>query len=321
MGGMKIRTFFMGFCLLFTVVEPAFPADRKIIPITVKGMTAAVIESLLSIIRSFVQHIPYFVGAFIVLILTWVIAFLITQVAQRAMRRSNLRGSLQQLFKRFIAIGMWLFGFLLAAMIVFPGLTPSKAMGAMGLASIAVGLAFKDIFENFFAGILLLWRFPFEDGDIIECESLLGRVEKVALRMTKIRLLSGELIVCPNAFLFKNPVKVLTNRKWRRVSVTVGIAYGEDIRTAVELIEGTVKKCESVASHKRIQVTPAQFGSSSIDIEVYWWTQGLPESVRQSKGEVITLIKEALDTAGIEIPFPYRTLTFKDPIAVDSMVD
>jgi small-conductance mechanosensitive channel len=57
---------------------------------------------------------------------------------------------------RFVAIAVWIIGLLLAAMIVFPGLTPSKALGGMGIASVAIGFAFRDIFENFFAGVLLL---------------------------------------------------------------------------------------------------------------------------------------------------------------------
>ena len=65
-----------------------------------------------------------------------------------------------------------------------------------------------------------------------------------------------------------------------------------------------------------LQIWPAAFGSSSIDIEVTWWTQPKPEDIRRSRGEVVTAIKAALDNAGIEIPFPYRTLTFKEPLAV-----
>lgn len=80
----------------------------------------------------------------------------------------------------------------------------------------------------------MLWRFPFENDDVIECGDILGRVENVALRMTQIRLLSGELIVCPNSFLFKNPVKVLTNQKVRRTNITTGIAYDENIEESAE---------------------------------------------------------------------------------------
>ena len=179
-----------------------------------------------------------------------------------------------------------------------------------------MGLAFKDIFENFFAGILLLWRFPFENGDFIECEGLLGKVEDVQLRMTLIRKTSGELIVVPNSFLFKHPVDVLTDRPKRRLTVLAGVAYGEDVAQSVAVIEKAVRGCQTVAGDWPVEIFPQGFGASSIDIEVTWWTDPTPLDFRKSRGEVVTAVKKALDEAGIEIPFPYRTLTFKEPLQV-----
>lgn len=303
------------FCLCF--VKDVFADESKEAPLSLDNVTQSVVDSLLEIWSAFIDRIPYLVAGFLVLLLTWGAATVISMVAGRMMRRSGLRNSLQQLLSRFISIGIWILGVLLSAMIIFPGLTPSKAIGAMGIASIAVGLAFKDIFENFFAGILLLWRFPFENGDVIECGDILGRVESVALRMTQIRLLSGELIVCPNSFLFKNPVKVLTNQKNLRINITTGVAYDEDIEEAVEVISAAVQGCSSIDKSQEIQIVPAAFGSSSIDIEIYWWTDALPKEARDSKGEVVTAVKKALDDAGIEIPYPYRTLTFKESLKID----
>lgn len=297
-------------------VTTAFGQKNEEIPLSLEKVTQSVAESLIGIWTSFVGRIPYFVAGFLVLLLTWGASSLLALIARKMMKRSGLRHSLQELLSRFVSIGVWILGILLAAMIIFPGLTPSKAIGAMGIASIAVGLAFKDIFENFFAGILLLWRFPFESGDVIECGDILGRVENVAMRMTQIRLLSGELIVCPNSFLFKNPVKVLTNQKMRRTNITTGIAYDENIEEALNIISETVKNCSTVNQNKEIQVVPTAFGSSSIDIEVYWWTDALPKKARDSRGEVVTAVKNALDKAGIEIPFPYRTLTFKESLEI-----
>jgi small-conductance mechanosensitive channel len=68
-----------------------------------------------------------------------------------------------------------------------------------------------------------------------------------------------------------------------------------------------------------VQVFPQAFGSSSIDIEVAWWTGSEPVEVRSSRGEVVTAVKKALDEAGIEIPFPYRTLTFKQPLEMKTL--
>lgn len=254
--------------LFFACPHKVFANENSTVPTTLDNATQTVVESLLEIWSAFVDRIPYFIAGFVVILITWGAASLLSSMAVRMMNRSRLRDSLKILLRRFVSIGVWILGVLLAAMIIFPGLTPSKAIGAMGIASIAVGLAFKDIFENFFAGILLLWRFPFEKGDIIECEDILGTVENVALRMTEIRLLSGELIVCPNSFLFKNPVKVLTNKDVLRANITVGIAYGEDIEKAVKTISDAVNNCSSVEQSRETQIVPTAFGSSSVDIEV-----------------------------------------------------
>ncbi len=289
-------------------------AAIQALPEELQGVASSVFDSFLSIWENFVGHLPYVLGAIVVVFATWVAAKISLAIAGRAMSRASMRQSLKDLLLRFISLGVWSLGVLFAAMILFPGLTPAKALGALGLVSIAVGLAFKDIFENFFAGILLLWRFPFENGDFIECEGLVGQVEEILIRMTKIRKTTGELVVVPNSFLFKNPVDVLTDRGSRRTTLPVGIAYGEDVNKAVDVITQAVADCESVNQDKPVQIWPTAFGSSSIDIDVTWWTDARPVDIRRSRGELVTAIKMALDEAGIEIPFPYRTLTFKEPL-------
>ena len=277
--------------------------------------------SINSLFTDFVSHIPYVVGASVVLLLTWLLSRAIDTFGQRLLSHWKKRESVKELILRLVGITVTLLGFLLAAIVLFPGLTPAKALGGLGLVSIAVGLAFKDIFENFFAGILILWRFPFERGDFIECEGLVGRVERVLVRMTYIRQTSGELVVVPNAFLFKNPVTILTSLPARRVTIMTGVAYGEDVATAVDVITEAVRGCETPTEGRAVQVFPQGFGASSIDIEVAWWTDPSPYDVRRSRGEVVTAIKSALDSAGIEIPFPYRTLTFKEPLPISRAND
>jgi len=276
------------------------------------GVKATLHQTFMGIWSAFIAHIPYIAAGLFFLFLTWIASVLVSKLLTRVLKKTSLRSSLQQLAERFSIVAVWTLGILLAAMIVFPGLTPSKALGAMGIASIAVGFAFKDIFENFFAGILLLWRFPFETGDFIQCQDVTGKVEDIQVRMTQIRVPSGELVVLPNSTLFKNPVTVLTSQNKRRVSIVTGVAYGEDVTEAVGVIEEAVQSCQSVDTTRDIQVFPQAFGSSSIDIEVAWWTESSPLAVRRSRGEIITAVKTALDRAEIEIPFPYRTLTFKE---------
>jgi len=265
-------------------------------------------------IRSFVEHLPFVFGSIVVLLLTWLLTTFLRRFGNRILSGWNKRESVKELIIRLVTIVGWVLGLLLSAIILFPGLTPAKALGGLGLVSIAVGLAFKDIFENFFAGVLILWRFPFERGDFIECEGLVGKVEKVMMRMSYIRETNGELTVVPNSFLFKNPVTILTSLPSRRVMLTTGVAYDVDIEEAVGVITKAIEQCETLTPDKPVQVFPCAFGSSSIDIELAWWTDSTPLGVRESRAEVVTAVKAALDKNGIEIPFPYRTLTFKEPV-------
>ena len=271
--------------------------------------------------RSFIEHTPFMIGGIIALILTWTLAALLRTFGTRLLSGWDKRDSVKELILRLATIVVWVFGLLLTSIILFPGLTPAKALGGLGLVSIAVGLAFKDIFENFFAGILILWRFPFERGDFIECEGLVGKVERVLLRMSYIRETNGKLTVVPNSFLFKNPVTILTNQPSRRSTITTGVAYDVDVKNAVSVITRAIEQCETLTPDKPIQVFPCAFGSSSIDIEVAWWTESSPLGIRKSRAEVVVAIKEALDENGIEIPFPYRTLTFKEPLPVNTSPD
>ncbi|NNL66128.1 MAG: mechanosensitive ion channel family protein, partial [Myxococcales bacterium] len=285
-----------------TPAEPstaAPPTDPEVVGSLIR-------DTLLEVWQGFLGHLPFLAVGVLALIATWAVARLFARFSHRLLANRGLRGSLKELIERLITLGIWSLGLLLTSMIVFPGLTPAKALGALGLASVAIGFAFKDIFENFFAGVLLLWRFPFERGDVIECGDLVGRVEQITIRMTQIRRLTGELVVVPNSHLFKNPVQVLTNPDKRRITVMAGIAYDEKIEEALPVIREAVEGCETVDADHEVEIFPQAFGASSIDIEVTWWTDPSPLALRRSRGEVVTAVKQALDAAGIEIPFPYR---------------
>ncbi|MDX1454606.1 MAG: mechanosensitive ion channel family protein [Gammaproteobacteria bacterium] len=281
---------------------------------SLQGILDIVQGSLIDIWQDFLRHIPHLLGALLLFLLLWLVARVLDRTFRAVLARSRMRPSLRQVISRVVNILIWTLGMLLIATIVVPGVTITKVVGGLGIVSIAIGFAFRDIFENFFAGILLLWRFPFENGDVIECEGYVGEVLHINVRMTELRTLSGEHLILPNAFLYKNPVQVLTSQRRRRVEVTTGIAYGEDVATAVDVLEKALRGCESVDDKLPIDVLPKAYGASSIDIDLIWWTSPKPLEQRRSIAEVVTASKQALDEAGIEIPFPYRTMTFKEPL-------
>ncbi|MCC6143417.1 MAG: mechanosensitive ion channel family protein [Candidatus Hydrogenedentes bacterium] len=264
--------------------------------------------------RGFIGHLPLIGIAVVILLLTWAVSKAVTYAANRSLRHTRMRGSLRELFARLLYIAVWIVGILVAAMVVFPGLTPSKALAALGLGSIAIGFAFKDIFENFFAGILILGRFPFENGDFIEVNGITGKVEDVTIRNTLLRQVTGELVVIPNANIFNNPVFVLTNWPMRRVTVITGVAYGEDVDQSRQVIADALAQRKTPKKERPVEIYAQEFADSSINFEVTWWCGATPKDLRASRDEVVAAVKRALDEAGIEIPFPYRTLTFKEPL-------
>lgn len=288
---------------------------------SVEAASQTLQQTVLNIWYDFIAHTPYILVAILVLLLTGFISMLVNKLIGSMTGRSKMRGSLRDLSQRMARIVVWILGILLAAMVVFPGLTPAKALGGLGLASVAIGFAFKEIFENFFAGILLLWKYPFEKGDFIQCEDILGRVENISVRMTELRQPDGELVVVPNSFLFKNPVFVLTHEKTRRMQIMTGVAYSEDARAVLPIIKEAVESCKLISKSQDVEVFLNGFGNSSMDIEVTWWADPTPLGERKSRSEVVGAIKQALDDAGIEIPFPYRTLTFNEPLPVRTVND
>ena len=209
---------------------------------------------------------------------------------------------------------IWIVGSVIALTIAIPSFTLGGAVAGLGVGALAIGFAFQDIFENFLAGVLLMLRDKMNVGDVIEFEGIRGRVEKTTLRETHIRQLSNELTVVPNSMLFKNPVQILTDQTMRRTEVIVGVSYDTDLEEAIPVIDKAVRSVDHVILDKPVEIFATEFNSSSVDFLVRFWCESKPRDIWETKSFAIRAIKRALDDAGIEIPFPYITHTFKEDV-------
>lgn len=262
----------------------------------------------------FIRILPQLGIAVLLLIVTFFAAKSARRIAERLLSHTDLRGSLVNLVETLVGVAIWVVGLLIAMSIVLPGVTPANILAVLGLGSVAVGFAFKDIFENFLAGVLIMLRKQMRIGDFIRCQDVEGRIEMISLRDTHLRHLSNELVVVPNAYLFKNPVEVVTQSDLRRHTVEVGVAYDVDLDVASKVIHDAVAALDLVHDDRPVEVYAKEFGDSSINFLVRWWSGSKPVNMHQSRDAVVRAIKRALDDAGLEIPFPYRTLTFKEPL-------
>jgi small-conductance mechanosensitive channel len=278
------------------------------------------IERVQEMIAGFIRMLPQLALAFMVMVITWAAAMLMRNVVHRATERTRIRPSLVVLIT-LSGVLVWIVGTLVALAVLLPGVNAGSLLAVLGLGSVAIGLAFKDIFENFLAGILIMLRKKMRIGDFIECENIEGRVELITLRETYLRKLNNELTIVPNSFLFKNPVRIVTDAAKRRHEIIVGIAYGTDLDHAAEVIGGAVRSAEQVEASRPVEVFACEFNESSIDFTVRWWAGSKVIDMHRSRDFVIRAIKRALDQAGIEIPFPQVTASFKDPLRVEQSDD
>ena len=272
---------------------------------------------LKDIARDAIALLPQLLISITAIVATYFLAKLVQRLVKRFIKRFHLRPSLNNLVVLLSSIGIWVIGIMVATIIAFPNLTPTKMLAGLGIGSVAIGFAFKDVFENFLAGIIILLRREMRIDDFIECEGIAGKVENILVRETHIRQTDGQLVIVPNSLLFKNPLTILTDLDIRRTTIICGVAYSEDVKQSRMVIREAVISCPSVLSDdKPVQIFAQEFADSSINFEVTWWTKSLPLNIRESRDEVVEAVKKALDDAGIEIPFPYRTLTFNEPLPV-----
>jgi small conductance mechanosensitive channel len=260
-------------------------------------------DQLDAMTKALVQSLPSIVIAMIILIITWRIAKLATAIADRATRNTSLRRDLQQLIETLTRLLIWIFGLLVAATMVIPGLTAGSLFAGLGVGAVAIGFAFQDIFQNFLAGVLIMIRERMGIGDTIQCQSITGKVERITLRETHIRQLTGELMIVPNSLLFKEPVKVLTDQDLRRDEVTIEIGYGSagDIEQTTEAIRKAVEETQYVSEEKPVLVVLREFGDK-IKVLVQWWTPSAQRDMRLTRNDVMFSIRRAFDAAKITVP-------------------
>ena len=278
-------------------------------------------EQLNGMAEGFIESLPSIAIALFIVLVTWIVARFAVRISDMIVGRTDIRTSLKNLVDTIVRLAIWVVGLFIAAVVVMPDLTPASLLAGLGIGAVAIGFAFQDIFENFFAGILIMLREKMQIGDIIECEGISGKVEHITLRETHVRKLSGELTVVPNSILFKNPVEILTDVEQRRHQVVVGVSYDTNLDHAATVIHRAVEGVSDVLASKGIDIFAQEFNSSSVDFLVRWWAGASPRAGWESKDKVVRAIKAGLDEAGIEIPFPYVTHTFKETVPVSRLGD
>ena len=200
------------------------------------------------------------------------------------------------------------------AVIIFTGLAVLERFGVettsfvavLATAGLAIGLAFQGTLGNFAAGVMLLLFRPFKVGQSIEAAGVAGTVEAINLFMTEVNTPDNVHVIIPNGQLWGASVKNFSHNATRRVDIDVGIGYGDDIGKAFRVLKDLAAKDDRVKADPEPAVMVIGLGDSAVDLQVRAWCDG--SDYWPLRCDLTQGVKEALDGAGITIPFPQRTV-------------
>jgi small-conductance mechanosensitive channel len=270
-------------------------------------------EKVQAMINGFIALLPNLVLALIVFGIFFVIAGAIRRLVRRITRDRRHARNLGLILGRLAQWTTILIGLFISLSIVIPTLKAGDLVQLLGISGVAIGFAFRDILQNFLAGILILLTEPFQIGDQIVFKDFEGTVENIQTRASTIRTYDGRRIVIPNSELFTNSVTVNTAFENRRLEYDVGIGYGDDIDRAKQLILEALYETEGVLQEPAPDAIVVALAESTVNIRARWWVEPPRRAdVLNLQDRVLTAIKNKLTANGVDLPFPTQQILFHD---------
>jgi len=223
--------------------------------------------------------LPKLAGALIVLLLFVFIGKSLAGAFSSVLRKLSSNRIHEAFFRTLIQLVVVYFGLVIALNIVGLEKLALSILAGGGVTAIVLGFAFREIGENFLAGIFLAFSRPFEISDLINTEGIEGRVQAIELRYTHLRSDDGQDIFVPSSQLFTKPVINFTRDGLRRINFTVGIDYNNDAKLACALLKNSVQSIEGVLEIPPVSVTINSLEPQYVEIKIYYWQNIFDDSV------------------------------------------
>lgn len=268
-------------------------------------------NKLLVWMREFIRMLPNLLIAAVVIVIGFYLSKLVKRFAGNMLNRFSHGAIISNLFTSVIYIlclGITIF---IALSILQLDKALTSLLAGAGIAGLALAFAFQDIAANFMSGILITLRRPIRVGDIIMVKDYMGKVQTVNLRDTVVLTFQGQMVIIPNKEITQNPVENFSILGKRRMDLTIGVSYGEDLEKVKQVTLKAVEEIPGLSLTDKTTFFYEEFSDSSINFTIRIWaaTPEQPDYLRV-RSEAIMRIKRAYDDNNITIPFPIRTLDF-----------
>ncbi len=262
-------------------------------------------------LEQFIAMLPNLTVAIIVITLFYFLAKIIKQFSAKLFYRFSDRQAIRDLFSTIVYFLVLLVGLVVSLNIMQLEQTVSSILAGAGIIGLALGFAFQDISANLISGVLIIFRKPFRQGDIIDTNEYKGIVQTINLRSTVLRTFQGLHVIIPNKEVFQNPIINLTLTDNRRIDLKIGVSYADDLEKVKEVTIQSLKELPNLLEDKEINIYFNEFGDSAINLTAMFWINFTSQQqYLESKSQAIMNIKKAYDGNNITIPFPIRTLDF-----------
>lgn len=275
-----------------------------------------IISTLNTYYQSFLASVPRIALALFILVCG---VLLINWISGLLRKRIN-KNAQDKLMSNFLASGIktvFIISIILLALHA-AGLSSIAAaiLATAGASAVVIGFAFKDIAENFLAGIILAFNRPFQVNDTVQIEDIFGKVKSMEFRYTKISTFDGRNVYIPNADILTKPVTNFTEDGFFRSDFIVGIAYENEIEKAKEIITQCIEENTEVVKdsiHVNF-VVEDELAASTVNLKAYFWvnTEDFRRGTLITRGKLIQNVKTRLEAAGFNLPANITELKFYD---------
>ena len=241
------------------------------------------------------------ITALIVIIVGYFVTAIISKYVRKVMIKAKLAEILAEFTYRIVKVILLIFVFSIA--IGFLGVDVGAALVSISVVfGLVFGLAFQDVLGNLTAGFMIAITKPFKKGDYVDVAGLSGLIANVGISITTLITLDNKRVIIPNSKVWGAPIINYTALKTRRVDMSVGISYSDDINKAITVAMNILKNHKDVLKDPAPMVAVDELADSSVNLIIRPWVK--TKDYWTTKWEITQKIKELFDKEGISIPFP-----------------
>ncbi len=246
-------------------------------------------------------------GAIVIFIIgKWVANFL-TKMMKKIMEKSKVEPTLSTFLGDMIFI--FLMVLVILAALSTLGIKMTSFVAIVGAATLAIGMALQKNLSNIGAGVVIMLFRPFKVGDFVEIGGVAGSVEKISLFNTNLVTPDNRLIIVPNSNVIGNNITNYSAKDIRRIDLTIGIGYDDDIKLAKETLENIIREDERILKDPGPTIAVSELGDSSVNFAVRPWVKG--KDYWNVYFDLLEKIKLTFDEKGIGIPYPQMDVHIK----------